>query len=103
MNVIVLKIPFTIKIFILSIFEWPFCTGFTVFTKLVHQGLMGELWPFAALCPIGLELVVQIHLPVPTFIPLTSQSLCSMSQLNAFVCVSIHMYVHPSFMPAESA
>ena len=26
-----LKLPFVIKIFVLSIFEWPFYTGFTVF------------------------------------------------------------------------
>ena len=26
-----IKLPFVIKIFILSIFEWPFYTGFTVF------------------------------------------------------------------------
>ena len=26
-----IKLPFVIKIFVLSIFEWPFHTGFTVF------------------------------------------------------------------------
>ena len=26
-----IKLPFVIKIFVLSIFEWPFKTGFTVF------------------------------------------------------------------------
>ena len=26
-----IKVPFVIKIFVLSIFEWPFYTGFTVF------------------------------------------------------------------------
>ena len=25
-----IKLPFVIKIFVLSIFEWQFCTGFTV-------------------------------------------------------------------------
>ena len=25
------KLPFVIKIFVLSVFEWPFYTGFTVF------------------------------------------------------------------------
>ena len=28
-----MKLPFVIKIFILSIFEWPFYTGFTVYTQ----------------------------------------------------------------------
>ena len=28
-----IKLPFVIKIFILSIFEWPFYTGFTVIYK----------------------------------------------------------------------
>ena len=28
-----IKLPFVIKIFVLSIFEWPFYTGFTVLTK----------------------------------------------------------------------
>ena len=29
-----IKIPFVIKNFVLSIFEWPFYTGFTVITVL---------------------------------------------------------------------
>ena len=29
-----IKLPFVIKIFLLSIFEWPFYTGFTVLTTL---------------------------------------------------------------------
>ena len=28
-----LKLPFVIKIFVLSIFEWPFYTGFTVYAN----------------------------------------------------------------------
>ena len=28
---IFIKLPFVIKIFVLSIFEWPFYTGFTIF------------------------------------------------------------------------
>ena len=28
-----IKQPFVIKIFVLSIFEWPFYTGFTVFAN----------------------------------------------------------------------
>ena len=28
-----IKLPFVIKIFVLSIFEWPFYTGFTVHRK----------------------------------------------------------------------
>ena len=30
----VIKLPIVIKIFIMSIFEWPFYTGFTVFGNL---------------------------------------------------------------------
>ena len=30
-----IKLPFAIKIFVLSIFEWPFYTGFTVFNEQV--------------------------------------------------------------------
>ena len=29
-----IKLPFVIKIFILSIFEWPFYTGFTVYSYM---------------------------------------------------------------------
>ena len=29
-----IKLPFVIKIFVLSIFEWPFFTGFTVYVHL---------------------------------------------------------------------
>ena len=28
-----IKLPFVIKIFVLSVFEWPFYTGFTVYVK----------------------------------------------------------------------
>ena len=31
------KLPFVIKIFVLSIFEWPFYTGFTVSYKLGYE------------------------------------------------------------------
>ena len=32
-----IKLPFVIKIFVLSIFEWPFYTGFTVLTILAFS------------------------------------------------------------------
>ena len=32
-----IKLPFVIKIFVLSIFEWPFYTGFTVVAVLTEQ------------------------------------------------------------------
>ena len=31
-----IKLPFVIKIFVVSIFEWPFYTGFTVYQILFH-------------------------------------------------------------------
>ena len=31
-----IKLPFVIKVFVLSIFEWPFYTGFTVSLKDVY-------------------------------------------------------------------
>ena len=31
-----IKLPFVIKIFVLSIFEWPFYTGFTVIALLIR-------------------------------------------------------------------
>ena len=33
-----IKLPFVIKIFVLSIFEWPFYTGFTVCTLIWRPG-----------------------------------------------------------------
>ena len=33
----IVKLPFVIKIFVLSMFEWPFYTGFTVFTCRVKK------------------------------------------------------------------
>ena len=33
-----IKIPFVINIFVLSIFEWPFYTGFTLLLRLLHAG-----------------------------------------------------------------
>ena len=40
-----IKLPFVIKIFVLSIFEWPFYTSFTAiyFAKISHYALMGNL------------------------------------------------------------
>ena len=35
------KLPFDIKIFVLSIFEWPFQTGFTVLTKNIQKERSG--------------------------------------------------------------
>ena len=35
---IFIKLPFVIKIFVLSIFEWPLKTGFTVLPYCVHTG-----------------------------------------------------------------
>ena len=36
-----INLPFVIKIFVLSIFEWPFYTGFTVYErKEKHGGLI---------------------------------------------------------------
>ena len=32
---IFIKLPFVIKIIVLSIFEWPFYTGFTVFETIL--------------------------------------------------------------------
>ena len=32
-----IKLPFVIKIFVLSIFEWPFYTGFTVFIAFMNN------------------------------------------------------------------
>ena len=39
-----LKLPFVIKIFVLSIFEWPFYTVFTVNKKIINH---------ATICRIG--------------------------------------------------
>ena len=33
-----IKLPFVINIFVLSIFEWPFYTGFTVFENIMENG-----------------------------------------------------------------
>ena len=35
-----IKLPFLIKIFVLSIFEWPFYTGFTVLLALLYLQLL---------------------------------------------------------------
>ena len=32
-----IKLPFVMKIFVLSIFEWPFYTGFTIYYKKVQS------------------------------------------------------------------
>ena len=36
---IFIKLPFVIKIFVLSIFEWPFYTGFTVIAYIKHTDM----------------------------------------------------------------
>ena len=42
-----IKLPFVIKIFVLSIFEWPFYTGFIVYTNLIYilQTMSPSTWP----------------------------------------------------------
>ena len=37
-----IKLPFVIKIFVLSIFEWPFYTGFTVYSNAQQNTLSME-------------------------------------------------------------
>ena len=39
-----IKLPLVIKIFVVSIFEWPFNTGFTVLPSEFH--LTDEMWDF---------------------------------------------------------
>ena len=38
-----IKLPFSIKIFVLSIFEWPLESGFTVYVIVIH-GLSACMW-----------------------------------------------------------
>ena len=40
-----IKLPFAIKIFVLSIFEWPFYTGFTVGPTRYFLQPSGLVWP----------------------------------------------------------
>ena len=46
-----IKLPFVIKIFVLSIFEWPFYTGFTV-----YLGIFINLLPFLAHLSLRLKI-----------------------------------------------
>ena len=41
-----IKLPFVINIFVLSIFEWPFYTGFTVPIKKFKQSMRICIWSF---------------------------------------------------------
>ena len=34
-----IKLPFVIKIFVLSIFEWPLMTGLTVFARIIFTNI----------------------------------------------------------------
>ena len=34
-----IKLPFVIKIFVLSVFEWPFNTGFTVSSLFIDKNI----------------------------------------------------------------
>ena len=55
-----IKLPFVIKIFVLSIFEWPFYAGFTVLVnrvKLIKE-LTSQLWK-----------VLPLRMPFPLQIP----------------------------------
>ena len=37
-----IKLPFVIKIFVLTIFEWPFYTGFIVFKMLLMRSFCNQ-------------------------------------------------------------
>ena len=39
-----IKLPFVIKIFVLSIFEWPFHTGFAVHLMAINATIREALW-----------------------------------------------------------
>ena len=42
----IIKLPFVIKIFVLSIFKWPFYTGFTVYYPGLFPAILGKgPWP----------------------------------------------------------
>ena len=59
-----IKLPFVIKIFVLSIFEWPFYTGFTVyFPKKQHFYLRVALLKY--IMQITETLVPEIQLSQP--------------------------------------
>ena len=53
----VIKLPFIIEIFVLSIFEWPLKTGFTVFYFSNHLKRF-----IAPLTFTGLQLQIDCHL-----------------------------------------
>ena len=44
-----IKLPVVIKIFVLSIFEWPFYTGFTV----IVSSFSGKLIWFVSVCAVA--------------------------------------------------
>ena len=35
-----IKLPFVFKTFVLSIFEWPLKTGFTIFVNIMENGVL---------------------------------------------------------------
>ena len=41
-----IKLQFVIKIFVLSIFEWPFYTGFTVYVHINSSGTFTMFYPY---------------------------------------------------------
>ena len=51
-----IKLPFVIKIIVLSIFEWPFYTGFTVtavvelFSSTVQKKMTFKFWSYILRC-----------------------------------------------------
>ena len=55
-----IKLPSVIKIFVLSIFEWPLKTSFTVLTKRQTRNAMQQqsllLWIFGNLCPCKFQI-----------------------------------------------
>ena len=97
-----IKLPFVIKIFVLSIFEWPFYTGFTV-----SKHLISKIWAIwleilillktkmqASLCNNVLYISEYSH----TFQPLTySDAQTTTSCTN---CIRIHSLTRLSPFPA---
>ena len=48
-----MKLPIVIKIFVLSIFEWPFYTGFTALQYCTHLKCIGESFQYSTILNVG--------------------------------------------------
>ena len=62
-----IELPFVVTIFVLSIFEWPFYTGFTVYTKYCEYSILSWFLFVETFCSYNCLFLLTLNIPHNNF------------------------------------